>query len=69
MKILQHHCKDQSRQIQFKYKVENHLGQCCYILKGNSFEPLMAELQPLESYTIFKKVKIRQKYVNIATSL
>ena len=29
----------------------------------------MAELQPLESHTIFKKVKIPQKYVNIATSL
>ena len=38
-------------------------------IKDNSFEPLMAELQPLESYTIFKKVKIPQKYVNIVTSL
>ena len=29
----------------------------------------MAELLTLESYTIFKKDKIPQKYVNIATSL
>ena len=55
MWILQHHCKGESRQIQLKYKVRNLLGPCCYISKGNSFEPLMAELYPLESNTIFKK--------------
>ena len=27
----------------------------CYLSKRNSFEPLMAELSPLESYTIYKK--------------
>ena len=69
MWILQHHCKGQSRQIQLKYKVEKPSRPGCYISKDNSFEPLMAELQPLESYTIFKKVKIPQKYVNFATSL
>ena len=42
----------------------------CYLSKRNSFEPLMAELSPFESYTIYKNVKkIQQKYVNFATSL
>ena len=46
------------------------LSQCCYLSKGNSFEPLMAELSPLESYTIYKKrEKIALKYVNFDTSL
>ena len=36
-------------------KYSNILSQCCYLSKGNLFEPLMAELSPLESYTIYKK--------------
>ena len=36
-------------------KYSNILSQCCYLSKGNSFEPLMAELSPFESYTIYKK--------------
>ena len=36
-------------------KNSNILSQCCYLSKGNSFEPLMAELSPFESYTIYKK--------------
>ena len=51
-------------------KYSNILSQCCYLSKGNSFEHLMAELSPFESYTIYKKrEKIPQKYVNFATSL
>ena len=58
------------KQILFKFKVQQHLSQFCYLSKGNSFEPLMAELSPFESYTIYKKrEKITQKYVNFATSL
>ena len=34
MKILQHHCKGESRQIQFKYKVEKPPRPGCYISKG-----------------------------------
>ena len=33
----------------------NNLSKWCYLSKGNSFESLMAELSPLESYTIYKK--------------
>ena len=48
----------------------NILSQCWYLSKSNSFEALMAELSPLESYTIYKKrEEIPQKYVNFATSL
>ena len=36
-------------------KYSNILSQCCYLSKGNLFEPLMAELSPFESYTIYKK--------------
>ena len=44
----------------------NILSQCWYLSKSNSFEPLMTELSPLESYTIYKKrEKIPQKYVNL----
>ena len=51
-------------------KNSNILSQWCYLSKGNSFEQLIAELSPLESYTIYKKrEKIPQKYVNFATSL
>ena len=51
-------------------KYSNNLSQWCYLSKGNSFEQLIAELSPLESYTIYKKrEKIPQKYVNFATSL
>ena len=47
-------------------KYSNILSQCCYLSKGNSFEHLMAELSPFESYTIYKKrEKIPQKYVNL----
>ena len=38
-------------------KYSNILSQCCYLSKGNSFEHLMAELSPFESYTIYKNVK------------
>ena len=52
------------------FKYSNILSQCCYLSKGNSFERLMAELSPFESYTIYKKrEKIPQKYVHFATSL
>ena len=33
--------------------------QCCYLSNGNIFEPLMAELSPLESHTNYKK---REKF-------
>ena len=33
----------------------NILSQCWYLSKGNSFELLMAELSPFESYTIYQK--------------
>ena len=39
----------------FNLKYNNILSQCCYLSKGYSFESLMAELSPLESYTIYKK--------------
>ena len=40
-------------------KYSNNLSERCYLSKGNSFEPLMAELSPFESYTIYKK---REKF-------
>ena len=36
-------------------KYSNILSQCCYLSKRNSFEQLIAELSPFESYTIYKK--------------
>ena len=47
----------------------NILIQCWYLSKSNSFEPLMAELSPLESYTIYKKRDNSTKICNFATSL
>ena len=35
--------------------IKHLLCQCCYLSKRNSFEPLIAELSPFESYTIYKK--------------
>ena len=37
------------------FNYSNNLSECCYLSNGNSFEPLIAELSPLESYTIYKK--------------
>ena len=34
MKILQHHCKGESRQIQFKYKVEKPPRPVLLYIKG-----------------------------------
>ena len=59
MYILQHHWRDQMIQILFKFKVQQQPSERCYLSKGNSFEPLMAELSPFESYTIYKK---REKF-------
>ena len=58
------------KQILFKFKVQQHPKPVLLFIKGYSFESLMAELSPLESYTIYKKrEKIPQKYVNFAKSL
>ena len=48
----------EARWYQFCLNLEysNILSQCCYLSKGNSFELLMAELSPFESYTIYKKL-------------
>ena len=43
------------KQILFKFKVRHILSKWCYLSKGNSFEPLIPELSPFESYTIYKK--------------
>ena len=51
-------------------KYSNNLSERCYLSKGNSFEQLIAELSPLESYTIYKKrEKIPQTYANFETLL
>ena len=49
----------------FNLKYNNILSQCCYWSKGYSFESLMAELSPLESYTIYQNVKNDTKIYKI----
>ena len=55
MYILQRHWRGQMIQIILNLKYSNNLSERCYLSNGNSFEPLMAELSPLDSYTIYKK--------------
>ena len=43
----------------------NILSQCWYLSKSNSFEALMAELSPFESYTIYKKREKLHKHMYI----
>ena len=45
--------------------IKHLLCQCCYLSKGNSFEPLMAELSPFEFYTIYKKREKLHKHMQI----
>ena len=44
-------------------KYSNILSQCCYLSKGNTFEQLMSELSPFESYTIYKKREKLHKHM------
>ena len=69
MWILQHHCKGESHQIQFKYKLEKPPRPVLLYIKGQLIWATHGGVITSRVQHDFQKMwKIPQKYENIATS-